>query len=570
MDSTLYSRIGFHRNDDRRARAMLKFLGIASIMALTIPMMAQQREVAPPVNEEAACRGLLEMPNLTITSATLKSASGSTPQHCYIQGMISGRIRFHMQLPLRTSWNGRLLNIGDGGKDGILNFDGNRLAQGYAVANSNSGHDGAAEPGSSFGWNNLNAVIDFGYRAVHLTANASKAVVRFYYGQSARYTYFEGCSNGGRQGLMEAQRFPGDFDGIVAGAPFVEYSAVNMMEVWMAQKIFQDNLAGNLAFDKDGDGIPESLTKWEILRGAVLAKCDEKDGIKDGVIDNPLRCDFKPEADLARWMCAGDVNADGCFTRRQLQTVQHLYQGAIDSKGVQVSKGYALGSEWSWNSRFIAHKGNNLSPTRLGNSDDHVNFLFYANSPGLPVPVVTHPSQTPYTVNKNSIPPEFAWWEFNIDDVSAGKGNLMKSILDPTDPDLTGFLQRENGKLLLYQGWADDIPTGHTLDYYNSVIQATFRGNLNAAREKVRLFMVPGMGHCRGGPGCDTWDRLAPLVDWVENGKTPAYVVAEHLTSGRVDNQRKVCVYPQQAVYVGPAGGQNNPANWVEQNFACR
>jgi feruloyl esterase len=474
-----------------------------------------------------------------------------------------------VQLPLRANWNGRLVNIGDNGKDGTLNFDNNRVAQGYAVANSNSGHDAAAEPGSSFARDNLDAAIDFGYRAVHLTANASKAVVRAFYGKTAAYAYFDGCSTGGRQGLMEAQRFPEDFDGIVAGAPFTAYTAVNMQEVWIAQKVFEHNFAGNLAFDKDRDGVPESLTKWEILRDAVLAKCDEKDGIKDGVIDDPLSCDFRPEVDLAKWMCAGDVDGDNCFTKRQIQTIQSLYRGAQDSKGNRIVKGYTLGSEWHWSTRFIPHKGNNLTPSRIANADDHVNFLFYEKSPGVPVPVA-NPNATRYTPNKKATPPEFAWWEFNIDDVTAGKGSLMMSIMDPTDPDLTRFLQRENGKLLLYEGWADDIPVEPIVDYYKSMVAATFGGDAAAAGEKSRLFLLPGVGHCRGGPGPDTWDRLEPLVNWVEKGQAPAHLVVERLTEGKVDNQRKVCPYPQRAVYVGPAGGQNDRANWVEQNFACR
>jgi feruloyl esterase len=534
-----------------------------------LPATAQRgRGAAPTLSDADACQALLLVPDLTITYAAIRPAAGNTPEYCYVRGIVGGSIRFHMQLPLRANWNRRLLNIGDGGKDGVLNFNNARLAQGYAVANSNSGHDAAAEPNSSFAADNLRAVVDFGYRAVHLTALASKAVVLAYYGQAQQYAYFEGCSTGGRQGFMEAQRYPEDFDAIVVGAPVFNYQALNMSHVWMLQKLFKDNFAGNLAFDKDGDGVPESLTKWQIVRDAVLAKCDAKDGIKDNIIDDPTACDFTPDTDLAKFLCPGERNADDCLTKRQLQTVKDIYRGPYDSKGVQIIKGLSFGSEFAWTRNVIPYQGNNLFPTHLGYEVDHVNYLFYEKSPGAPMPVPNDLRQVP---NKKTTPPEFAWWELNIDDVTAGKGKFMSAITDAADPDLTRFLKRKSGKLLIYHGWGDgDSHPQLTYDYYKAVVQATFDGDVNAAREKVRLIMVPGMGHCGGGPGCDTWDRLAPLVEWVEKGKAPDYVVGEHRTGGRTDNQRKLCAYPQRSVYTGPAGGQNDPVNWVDQNFACR
>jgi feruloyl esterase len=536
---------------------MLSYRTLLFIFALATPANPQQPD------ERAACAALIETANVTVTHAVLKPASGATPQHCYVQGSISGRIRFHMQLPLRGNWNGRLVNMGDGGKDGSLDFHDQRLAQGYAVANSNTGHDSGSEPRASFAYENPDAVIDFGYRAIHLTANASKAVVRAYYRSNPQFSYFEGCSTGGRQGLMEAQRYPDDFDGIVSGAPVFDYQALNAGHVWMAQKVFEDKFAGNLAFDKDRDGVPESLTKWQILREAVIAKCDQKDGIKDGIIDHPPSCDFKPEIDLTPKMCPQDRDADDCFTRRQLQTIKDLYRGPYDSRGVQIMKGMDFGSEHAWDRTIFPHKGNNLLPAKLIYGVDHVNFLFYEKSPGVPLPNPTDLTQRP---DKTATPPEFAWWEFNIDDLTAGKASKMSAITDAKDPNLTRFLARENGKLLLYHGWAD--PEGQaepTQDYYKSVVEATFDGNVQAAREKARLFMFPGMAHCNGGPGPNVWDRLDPLVQWVEKGVAP-----DHIVAGTTGNQRKVCAYPQRAAYVGPSGGENNPANWVEKNFVCK
>src|SRR4051812_48625773 len=365
------------------SRTAVAALAVATTVLLIAPLAAQGRRgggaARPQLSDEEACRGLTELSTLTITSASFKAAQGGTPEHCQVYGIIAGRIHFVMQLPARSAWNGRLLNVGDGGKDGAVNLSNNRVVQGYAVANSNMGHDSGSEPGASFG-TNLESVIDFGYRAVHLTAITSKALVRAYYGRAAAHTYFEGCSTGGREGLMEAQRFPEDFDGIVAGAPVFDYESVNVAHVWMAQRVFKDRFAGNLAFDKDGDGVPESLTKWQMLRDAVLAKCDARDGIKDGLIDDPLACDFKPEVDLEKQMCHGDANADACFTKRQLQLIVDFYRGPYDSRGKSIRKGLALGSEFGWDSGRLVHKGNNMTPGNLGVGGDHVNFLFYKES----------------------------------------------------------------------------------------------------------------------------------------------------------------------------------------------
>jgi feruloyl esterase len=288
----------------------------------------------------------------------------------------------------------------------------------------------------------------------------------------------------------------------------------------------------------------------------------------DGVIDDPLACDFRPERDLVGDLCRGDVNADGCFTELQLKNIGDIYRGPRDSKGRPIVKGMALGSEATWGARVIPHAGNKLFPTHLGYEVDHVNFLFYENDPGIPPPDVTDVS---YETRRTGTTPEFAWWQFNVDDVTAGKGALMSAITDATDPDLTRFVVRNRGKLLIYHGWADgDVHPEPTLDYYKSVVQATFKGDLDAARRNVRLFMVPGMDHCGGGPGPNEWDRLAPLVAWIEKGEPPDHLVATHATGGTVDNERKVCAYPQRAVYTGPAGGGNDRANWVAANFTCR
>jgi len=342
----------------------------------------------------------------------------------------------------------------------------------------------------------------------------------------------------------------------------------------MLQRIFRDNLAGNLAYDQDGDGVPESLTKFDLLIHSVLDKCDGVDGITDGVIDDPLACEFKPEVEFADKMCPNNVNGEACFTTQQIQIIKDIYGGSHDSKGVPIFKGKALGTEPGWVSGLFPHAGNSMSPTRLGTPErpgttaDHVNYLFYENDPGVRMPKLNDLSQVP---DKMRQPPEYAWWEFNIDDVTAGKGDLMMSITDATDPNLNRFLFKNDSKLILYHGWADSAASPEpTLDYYKDVVATTFNGDIDAAKQRVQLFIAPGMEHCGNGPGPNAWDKLAPLVEWVENGKAPEFIVATHSTDGVVDNERPICAYPGRAVYTGPAGGENDPANWVASNFACQ
>ena len=540
---------------------------MSSVFALTAPAPLVAGQAPAPV--VAACEALAEIPNLTLISAQVAKTREDRVSYCYVRGILPPAIGFHIQLPLPENWNGRFLNWGDGGPDGDLDFADHRVAEGYAVANSNTGHDNGAEPGWSFAFDNRQAEIDFGYRAVHLTVNAGKRVVEAYYGQSPTYSYHEGCSTGGRQALMEAQRYPEDLDGIVAGAPVNFLTSLGVAQVWLLQHLYRNDFEGNLAFDTDDDGSMESLTKFYLLQDAVLAKCDAKDGITDGVLDNPLACDFDPRSDLATHMCRGDINGDDCFTTAQVETIEVLYEGATDNRGRRIYKGKALGSEFDWPGWLLPHAENSNIPLSLRLAHDRLNYGFYETDPGV---AVQDPADLSRSPDKRRDPPEWAWWEFDINDVTAGKGDLMMSIFDATDPDLSQFLLESDGKLIIYHGWGDAGPQPEpTLDYYQDVVATTFGGDIEEARNHARLFMVPGMGHCSGGPGPNTWDKLAPLVAWVEQGVAPEFIVATHATEdGVVDNERRICAHPERAVYTGPAGGANDPANWVESNFSCQ
>ncbi len=534
--------------------------------ALWLAMSAAHGQSATDVQ---ACEALASTPDLTVLSARLLPAQGDTPAYCYVRGLIGPATHYHVQLPLPANWNSRFLQWGDGGKDGDLDFANHRLAEGYAVANSNTGHDNATEPGSQFGFNNRQAEIDFGYRSVHLTVMAGKALAERYYRSAPQYSYFEGCSTGGRQGLMEAQRFPYDFDGIVAGAPVNYYQAMNAAGVWWLQRLFKDDFAGNLAVDTDGDGSFDSVKLLETLNDRVLQKCDANDGVRDGILSNPLSCEFEPKRDLADLMCASGTSNDSCFTPAQVQTIADFYSGPTDRNGKVLYPGKALGSEREWINLYIPNARNRNAPTMLvGPAGDHVNYLFYENDPGVVIPDMTRPTHVP---GRNATVPEVSWLEFDINDLADGKAALMQTLMDATDPDLSRFLADNNGKLLLYHGWSDSLSSAKaTVQYFNAMVDSTFGGQMSAAMDSTRLFLAPGMGHCAGGPGPNTWDKLPALVDWVENGKAPDSITATHSSNGSVDNERLLCPYPQQSVFTGPAGGADNPANWRAENFSCR
>jgi feruloyl esterase len=248
--------------------------------------------------------------------------------------------------------------------------------------------------------------------------------------------------------------------------------------------------------------------------------------------------------------------------------VKDFYTGAYDSSGRIIYPGHQLGSEDQWINLYIPNQRNRYQAGALGVTADHLNYLFYETDPGVAPPNLADISQV---LDPTRNPPEWAWWQFDIDDVTRGEGDFMKAITDANDPDLSRLLLDQGAKLIMFHGWSDGlIVPGGTVDYYEQMVGTTFGGDMDAAREHARLFMIPGMGHCGGGPGPNSWDRLAPLVEWVERGNAPALLIATHSTGGVVDNERPIYAYPDQAVYAGPTGGQNDPANWVAENFSRR
>jgi feruloyl esterase len=376
------------------------------------------------------------------------------------------------------------------------------LAAGYATAATDTGHTGAAA--NTFV--NQDVLVDYAYRAVHETTAAAKKIVDRFYGQAPRLSYFSGCSTGGRQALQAVQRFPEDFDGVVAGAPGLRPTRQAFAQNWMYQ-----------ATADAASTLPRA--KLELLHRAVLDACDALDGARDGILENPVACRFDPQA-----LACTEGDAPTCLTAPQVDAVRKIYAGPTNPRtGEQLFPGLERGSELGW------------SPGPVGLAADFFRFVVFKN-----------PDWDPKALNFDA-------------HVALVDSKEEHRILDATNTDLGRFTTR-GGRLLLYQGWAENgIPPRNVVDYFGRV-QASTRN----ANEAVRLFMVPGMGHCGGGDGATTFDMVAALDRWITTGTAPAAISAARLRDGNVERTRPLCPYPQYAVYKGSGS--------VEEavNFECR
>jgi feruloyl esterase len=464
--------------------------------------------------------------NFSILTAKIVPATDKIPEHCDVRGLILPEVRFAVKLP--TKWNGRFYMVGNGGYAGRIRHERMvpGLMQGYATASTDTGHDGKLEPLGTFANRNKQKEIDYSFRAIHLTAVTAKEIIEAYYDEDIEYSYFVGCSTGGRQALMEAQRFPEDFDGIVAGAPVLDFTNIQMWGIWNAQAL----LSG-----------PVALEKLPILAKAVYANCDGEDGLMDGLIEDPRDCTFDPAKDLP--ICAGDVDGADCFTKAQTTALKKVYEGVKNSKGELIFPGQPPGAEVF-----------SEAPPYLGGGMKSGWHGWLIGSPSMQL-LFGHSFMKFMAFEKDDR--EYDWKAFNFD-TDPPKMAYMSSILDAKDPDLSIF-KAHGGKLIQYHGWADTALTPlMTTDYYENVL------NLMGAQTNdfYRLYMVPGMAHCSGGVGCGDVDWFAPLVNWVENGIAPEELIGAHKTAGKVDRTRPLCTYPEKAKYKG-TGDINDASNFI-------
>jgi feruloyl esterase len=461
----------------------------------------------------------------TFTPAGSNNAITNLPAFCRVAGVIAptidSQIRFEVWMPLEH-WNGKFAGVGNGGWAGVISFGplAEQLRKGYATASTNTGHEAAGGINAArFAFDKPEQLIDFAYRSHHETARAAKALVQAFYGKAPERSYFIGCSSGGYEGLMAAQRFPSDYDGIVAGAPANNWT-----------RLMAGDFDGVLAVLKDpASHLP--VPALGLLYRGVLAACDSADGVADGVLEDPRRCTFDPGT-LA---CAANQAPPDCLTDAQVSAARRVYQGLKDPKtGAQLYPGLARGSEPFWPHR----DPNNPFPIPLS----HYKWLVFAN-------------------------PDWDWRSFEWDDPNDYQAFLKAEskfapILNATNPDLRAFRSR-GGKLLQFHGWNDQlISPQNSIDYYESV-QALF-GAAADVQSFYRLFMAPGMAHCSGGTGPNTFDYQGALEQWVERGVAPDQLLATRAINGVVDRLRPLCAYPNVAVYRGT--GDTN----VAANFVCR
>ncbi len=462
----------------------------------------------------------------------------SLPEFCRVTGILKpssdSEIRFEAWMPV-AGWNGRFQGIGNGGFAGSINYGdlSSAIANGYAAASTDTGHE-QQDIRASWALGHPEKVTDFAYRAIHLTALTGKALTDAFYGQRPQHSYFSSCSNGGRQALMEAQRFPADYDGIVAGAPANDWVDLFSGFIWNAQ-----------ALSDSAGFIPAA--KFTAIEGAVLASCDELDGVKDGVIEDPRKCHFDP----SKLICHGAESAS-CLTAPQAKTLAQIYSGPKDSAGKPLFPGFPPGGEGGplgWPGWIAGESFGRSAQYAFGTQ-------FFSN-----------------LVFNN------AAWDFktfNFDrDVTAAKEKISK-VIDATDPNLKAFQDR-GGKLILYHGWSDAaIPAPSSIAYYNRVVETL---GSKRADGFTRLFLVPGMQHCAGGPGPNAFGQTAgklgdPEHDvkkaverWVEQGVAPEKIIAaKHKSdvnlSSEVIRTRPLCPFPQVAHYKG-SGSTDDAANFT-------
>jgi feruloyl esterase len=521
-------------------------------VALVFATFAADRAAA------ATCESLtsLKLPETTITVAqsipagTYIAPNGQVftdmPAFCRVAATLTptrdSDIGIEVWMPA-SSWKGKFEGVGNGGFAGSIVYSAlaSGVKLGYATVSTDTGHTGTTYDGS-FALGHPQKIIDFGYRSIHLMTVRGKQIGAAFYGNDPQHSYFDGCSTGGRQALMEAQRFSNDYDGIVAGDPVAYYTHHHVGgNLWVVRQMF-NNPASTVFTSED-----------TLLGNAVNAACDALDGVVDGVLNDPRRCHFNPE----KLLCQGSQKPPSCLTAEQVEAVRNIWTGPDQ----------------------IVHQHDYYPPFERGGEADGWPFSISPQPPpaqqtdhhaeiGIPFFeyfVFDNPSWDFRTFNWNSDPTY-------VDNKVVVPGQTLASVLNSINPDLSQF-RAQGGKLVQYHGFSDpEVPSLTSINYFESVVnfpgEASLGDSMDGTQEFYRLFMVPGMNHCGGGPGANVFDMLTPLVEWVEEDIAPERVIATHYVNNNpaqgVAFTRPLCPYPQEAVYKG-SGNPNHASN-----FACK
>ncbi len=500
------------------------------VFLLTVFLLA-----AVSASARQSCESLasIQMPHVTITSAEaidppweIPATSGAfgTPagqtvnvSFCRVEGFSAptgdSHIGFEVWLPLADAWNGRLLAVGNPGFiGGVARGALSGIVQrGYVAVSTDTGH---TEEGYFWAKGHPEKLVDWGYRAVHETVVAAKQLIQTHYGKPVQYSYWSSCHNGGNQGLNEAQRYPDDFDGIVAGDPAYYVSRLQAGSLYISWVSLKDGL-------RAPGYIPPG--KYPAMHRAALDACDAKDGLVDGIIENPPACGYDPAA----MQCHGN-DQPSCLTAAQVETAGKIYAGAKFNDGSQIYGGYEPGTELGW-----------------------------AMMAGGPNPLTINAGYFQGMVFED---PDWDFRTFDPDRDTRLAEERTGAAVDGIDPNLEPFRQ-SGGKLIIYHSWNETvIPPRSIIDYYRSV-EATMGGR-DQTNDFVRLFMVAGMGMCPGLGNAEDFDTQAAIQQWVEKGIAPDRILAQHRDNNReVFRTRPVCVYPSVAKYKGD-GDPNDAANF--------
>jgi len=477
------------------------------------------------------------LPSLPDTRMSSVLHEATPSPHCKVSGVIGTETNFELLLP--DNWNGKFVMGGGGGFVGIVINTAlmyGALQKGYATVGTDTGHSG--HPISAdWAYNNLERLVSFGHQAVHRTAVTAKALISHYYNQDIARSYFTGCSRGGGQGMMEAQRYPEDFDAIAAGAPAYNWApGLASLATQITKAMYPD--PANLEEAIIGP------VEQELIESSYLAFCDAQDGLEDGILNDPRQCSFEIETLL----CRGEKSG-GCLSKEQLAAVKVIYDGPKNSRGEPLFHGFAFGGEtaaggWPrWLTGGLKNLGN------LDEFQDGVDFggfetpiepnAFYGFGNGI----------MKYFIYND---PEWSYEDYDYDNLIKDSQRVAQT-LNATDPDLSAFRQR-GGKLLLYTGWSDAAaPAEAVIAYYDEVI-----AHDSSAAADVRLFMMPGVEHCFGGPGPSWVNFLDEIDKWVEMGKAPEQVTAYWLDEDlQPTGSRPVCAYPNVAQYDGKGNSRD-------------
>jgi feruloyl esterase len=483
------------------------------------------------VQTATSCESLasLALPQATITSAAIVGAGAFTPPNgrggagrggavfaslpsfCRVAATLKpssdSDIKVEVWLPA-SGWNGKLQAVGNGGWAGTISYPAlaAAVASGYAGVSTDTGHVGGT---AQFALGHPEKLADLAYRSQHEMTVKAKAIITAHYGNAPKLSIWNGCSQGGRQGLAEAQRYPADFDGIITGAA-----------AWNQAQLHAGRLTIN-TFANRGAGSNVPREKYQMVHDAVLNACDALDGVKDGVIENPARCKFDPKV----LQCEG-VDGPNCLTAAQVETARALYAPVKNpNSGAVIYPALQPGSELVWNVT------GGTEP--IGTALEAFKFVVFGD----------------------------ANWDWRRFDPSTDIEKTVRAfdVMATNNTNLKPFFDR-GGKLMMYHGWNDtQVAPEQSTTYFNAVTSLAGKGSI---AKSIQLYMVPGMNHCAGGPGTDSFDKMAAMESWIATGKAPESIVASHMTDGKPDRTRPLCPYGKVAKWKG-AGSTDEAANFT-------